>query len=162
MDLALTLNATSGEFDLAIDQATGDFAREDTLTTAVMLSLMCDRLAEAHEVPAGEDRRGWWADAFAAVNQDAVKADSFGSRLWLLAREKQTPETEQRLREYIAEALQWLVDDELAEDLVVTVFRPRIGWYTALVDLKLESRSRRYRFEWDTATQSLQLAGEGF
>jgi phage gp46-like protein len=162
MDLALHYDPATGEFDLSIDAATGDFAREDTLTTAVMLSLLCDRTAQAHEVPAGQDRRGWWADAFAQASEAATAADAFGSRLWLLAREKQTPATEQRLRGYIDEALRWMVEDGLAQDLAVTVFRPRIGWYTALVDLRLSAGSRRYRFEWDTATQVLQLAGEAF
>ena len=162
MDLALRYDPNTGEFDLAIDAATGDFAREDTLSTVVMLSLMCDRLAQPHEVPVGDDRRGWWADAFVTPSQDASAADSFGSRLWLLAREKQTPATEQRLRGYIQEALQWLVEDGLAQTVTVTVFRPRIGWYSALVDLQVRGDSRRYRFEWDTATQALQLAGEAF
>jgi phage gp46-like protein len=162
MDLALHYDPAAGEFDLTIDTAAGDFAREDSLTTAVMLSLLCDRTAQAHEVQPGADRRGWWADAFATANEDAAAADAFGSRLWLLAREKQTPATEQRLRDYIREALQWMVEDGMADDLAVTVFRPRIGWYTAQIDLQLAAGNRRWRFEWDTATQLLRLAGEAF
>ena len=160
MDLALHYSASVQGLDLRIDAEIGDLAREDTLTTAVMLSLLCDRTAQAHEVDAGGDRRGWWADAFAVANADAAGTDAIGSRLWLLAREKQIPETLERLRAYIREALQWLVEDGLADDLIVTVFVPRAGWYVAMIDAKLRGQSRRFRFEWNPDAQSWRLAGE--
>ena len=62
--------------------AGADFAGDDTLVTAVILSLCTDRLAQPHEVAPGEDRRGWWADAYATSPRD-----KFGCRWWLLARE---------------------------------------------------------------------------
>lgn len=160
MDLALRYNPDLKGLDVTIDSLTGDFTREDTLFTATVLSLFCDRTAEPHEVEPGADRRGWWADAYAAINGQAPGSDAFGSRLWLLAREKQTPETLQRLRAYIREALQWTVDDGLAQGLTVTVFAPQIHWYVAQIDLQLKGDSRRYRFEWNPDTQSWRLAGE--
>ena len=158
MDLALHYDPALGGLDIAVDAATGDLAREDTLATAVMLSLFCDRTAQAHEVPAAADRRGWWADAYAAVN--AQGADAFGSRLWLLTREKQLPDTLQRLRAYIREALQWLVDDGLADDVTVVVFAPRTSWYVADVHVALRGNSRRFRFEWNPDASIWRMAGE--
>jgi phage gp46-like protein len=74
------------------------------LANAVMISLFTDRVANSDDViPDGtNDPRGWWGD-------DA--ALPIGSRLWLLSRAKQTTETLARAQDYIAEALQWLIDD---------------------------------------------------
>lgn len=155
MDLALTFNPAIGALDISLDGV--DLAGDDTLRTAVLLSLLCDRTAQAHEVDAGADRRGWWADAYAS-NQ----GDAFGSRLWLLARSKQLPATVQRARSYIREALQWLVDDGLASAVDVVAFIPRMGWLVADVHVTLQGNSRRFRFEWSDADQVWQLAGENF
>jgi phage gp46-like protein len=160
MDLALRYSPDLDGYDIQIDAARGDFVREDTLSTAVLLSLLCDRTAQAHEVARGDDRRGWWADAYATVNVEQAKPDSFGSRLWLLMREKQLPETLQRLRAYIREALQWIVEDGLARKLDVAVFAPRVGWYIAQVDIELRDDNRRFRFEWNPEAQVWRLAGE--
>ncbi|WP_208508366.1 phage GP46 family protein [Variovorax paradoxus] len=155
MDLALTYNPEIDGLDISLDGV--DLRHEDTLLTAAMLSVLCDRTAQAHEVPAGVDRRGWWADTYAENPGDA-----FGSRLWLLAREKQLPEVVQRARRYFREALQWLVDDGLAKNLEVSGFIPRMGWLVVDVDVGLVGDSRRYRFEWSDARQVWRLAGENF
>jgi phage gp46-like protein len=161
MDFALQYNPAQQGFDLSIDAATADFAREDTLQTAVVLSLLCDRTAQAHEVPAGADRRGWWADAFSQANPiDRASTESFGSRLWLLMREKQLAQTRERVRDYVKEALAWMVEDGMAEGVEVTVFAPRAGWYVADVGLQLRTGNRRFRFEWNGDLQLWHLAGE--
>lgn len=75
------------------------------LQTAVLISLFSDRVANPDDViPDGSgDPRGWVGD----LGQDYP----IGSRLWLLSRAKQTGETLARAQDYIAEALQWLIDD---------------------------------------------------
>lgn len=155
VDLALTFNPEIDGLDISLDGV--DLRHEDTLMTAAMLSLLCDRAAQPHEVPDGTDRRGWWADTY-AENQ----GDAFGSRLWLLAREKQLPEVVQRARRYFREALQWLVDDGLAKSLEVSAFVPRMGWLLVDVVVGLAGGSRRYRFEWNDGSQAWRLAGESF
>ncbi|MFM9902130.1 MAG: phage GP46 family protein [Polaromonas sp.] len=146
----LAFNPGVGAFDLLVDDA--DLRQEATLASAVLLSLTCDRLAQPHEVAKGEDRRGWWADAYSA------KQDQFGSRLWLLAREKQTPATVQRCKTYIEEALQWMIDDELIVSMAVSVFVPKVGRMVAIVKLVLNGDSRDFRFEWNDVAQVWQLA----
>lgn len=155
MDLALSFNPAIGMLDISI--AGADLLAEDTLATAVMLSLFTDRTAQPHEVDAGADRRGWWADAYADVDGDA-----FGSRLWLLARSKQIPATVERARAYIREALQWLLDDGLVQSLQVTAFVPRAGWLFVDAQLTLVGGSRRFRFEWHDEAQVWRLADEQF
>lgn len=99
-------------FDWAIAPAGPGLAEDDGLQTAVVISLFTDRRAEASDLPAdatGQDRRGWWGDSFAEVEGDRI-----GSRLWLLAREKQTQATLLKARDFAKEALQWLLDDGVA------------------------------------------------
>ncbi len=99
----------------------------DPLARSALISLFTWRRADTGDVAKGEARWGWWGDTF---------ADSrIGSRLYLLAREKITPETIARAREYIAEALQWMLDDGVASNVSVTVERAGLTRLDALVIL---------------------------
>lgn len=100
--------------DLVVDA--NDLKTDDGLQTAVIVSLFTDARADEDEIPA-EDRsaRGWWGDLFPEVAGDRI-----GSKLWLLKREKRTVETLNRAEEYASEALQWMIDDGVAESLDVT------------------------------------------
>ena len=155
MDIGLVYDSTRGIYDIALDGA--DLRADETLTSAVICSLMCDRLAAPHEVDRGADRRGWWADAFATI-----ASDKFGSRLWLLEREKQITATLDRCKAYCQEALHWLVDDGAADRVSVAVFAPRMGWMVARIEIGLASDSTVYRFEWDDSAQVWRVAQEGF
>ncbi|PWC74062.1 phage GP46 family protein [Azospirillum sp. TSH64] len=99
-DITITWSPADGRGDWTFAPG-GDLDTGDDLATAILLSLFTDRPALKDDViPDGTaDRRGWWGDR------------ELGSRLWLLERAKQTTETLHRARDYIAEALQWLVDD---------------------------------------------------
>jgi phage gp46-like protein len=85
------------------------------LQTAVYISLFSDRAANGDDViPDGsQDPRGWWGDSDQAV--------PIGSRLWLLRRAKQTIETLNLAKDYITEALQWLLDDGVVGKFDITV-----------------------------------------
>ena len=157
MDLALTYNTTLAGFDLSL--AGADLATTDTLASAVLVSLLCDRLAQTYEVASGQDRRGWWADTYAAT--DNINHLT-GSGLWLLEREKQLPSTVQRCKQYCEEALAWLVEDGLFTGVTATVFVPRMGWLVAIIALTINGSSRQYRFEFDQVAQVWALAGEQF
>lgn len=115
-----------------------DLASDDTIETAIILSLFTDRRAEpGDELPAGEtDRRGWWGDAV-----PEAEGDRWGSRLWLLRREKQTQETLARAREYAREALSWLLDDGHATRLDVQATWARQGLLGLTVEVDLTSGS---------------------
>lgn len=116
-DPALTWSNASGDADLSLID--NDIASERGLITAMLLSLFTDRRAAKDDVPPSgdpNDRRGWWADQFAAV-----EGDLFGSRLWLLDRSKQTNETLLKAKEYVLEAWAWLIEDKVAASIDVTV-----------------------------------------
>lgn len=85
-------------------------AEDSGLDTSVIISLFTDRRAEDGDLPAGDNRRGWWGDTYAEI-----EGDNIGSRLWLLSREKQLPQILARAEEYAMEALAWLTEDGIAD-----------------------------------------------
>lgn len=96
------------------------------LVTAILISLFTDRVASTDDViPDGtSDPRGWWAD-------DPDRP--VGSRLWLLRRAKQTTATLALAQGYIAEALQWLIDDGVVAKFDITTEYTRSGTLGAQV-----------------------------
>lgn len=96
---------------------------EDSLRSAVFVSLLTDRRANIDDVipdapvtpqSIPPDRRGWAGDALGDVVGDRV-----GSRLWLLKRAKQTEETRRRAIEYVQEALEWMIVDQHATSILI-------------------------------------------
>ena len=82
----------------------GSLLSGNELQTAVIISLFTDRLAREDDSFEGE-RRGWWGDS----NDE----EQLGSRLWLLRRQKLTPEVALKAEEYASEALAWLIKDSV-------------------------------------------------
>lgn len=135
----------AGLFDAAVVQ--NDIETDDGLETAVIVSLFCNRRCTADELPPeAQSREGWWGDVVESGN------DEIGSKLWLLRREKITSETMQRAREYSEEALQWFVDDGIAEDISVEVERKGLYQATIHIDIRRpgEQKTRRYSYLWNT------------
>lgn len=129
--------------DFALDQL--GLVEDDGLETALLISLFTDRYANADDVlpDGGNDRRGWWADEFNVVQQDLI-----GSRLWLILREKQLGRVLVRAREYAKEALQWLIDDGVAESVDVVATNPRMGILALFVAVYRPLQPvAEYRFE---------------
>lgn len=116
-DIALVWQPDQGGADMAI--VDDDLASEEGLRTAVELSLFLDRRANDDDTLPSEDgdRRGWWGDEFAQVEGDRI-----GSRRWLLDRSKRRiPDVVRDLEAYDREALQWMIDDLVAEKVDVAV-----------------------------------------
>jgi phage gp46-like protein len=150
-DLALRWDPTAGAADLAIEA--NDLARDDGLETAVMLSLILDRRAEDGDTlaPGETDRRGWWADAV-----PPVEGDRTGSRLWLLAREKESPAVLPRVEEYVREALAWLVQDRVAERIEVTASIPQKGTLVYEVAIYRPGRADPVRYRFDAVWAAME------
>ncbi len=91
---------------------------EDTLATAVILSLFTDRRAGRDDpLPAREtNRRGWVGEEFMGDAQ----AEGWGSGLWLCAAGKSVVDVLERARFAAHEALAWLVRDGIASHITVT------------------------------------------
>jgi len=122
MDMALVYDPVAVKADIALSGS--DALVDHGLQTAVILSLFTHARANTDDVlpDGGDDRRGFWADAYSELQDD-----SFGSRLWLLSREKQTGDVLNRAREYAQESLQWLIDDGVAAAVDVNATWVRAG-----------------------------------
>lgn len=119
-DIKILWNEDLNEGDIKFNA--GDLVREAGLRTAVMMSLFTNRRAEVDDVlpdSLSNDRRGWWGDQINLDYQD----DKIGSRLWLLERSKTTEQTLADAKFYMEEALQWMIDDEVAQAVDVIVER---------------------------------------
>lgn len=158
-DIALVWSNASTDADAAIID--NDLASDRGLMTAVLLSLFLDARAQQDDVPpSGDptDLRGWWADEF-----QEVKGDRIGSRLWLLERGKATRENATRAKEYIAEALAWMLEDKVVasvEPFAEVITKPTLVGETMFpagslllgVDIHRPGRdpvSLRFASKWD-------------
>lgn len=105
-DITTTWIVETGTGDWSI--AGGALASGNDLASAVLISLFTDRIADDADIPpdGGDDRRGWWGDA----DEDVP----IGSRLWLLDRSRLTQAVANTAKIYMEEALQWLLDDQVA------------------------------------------------
>ena len=156
MDIRLihspTVAGEVGIFD--IGYRLGDLDQRDELTTAIIMSLFCDRRANDDDpLPVdGESRRGWWGDDYFEVEGYKI-----GSRLWLLQREKQTDETLTRAKEYVNESIAWMIEDGIAEKVVPTVEWVAMGVLGIQLEVYRPNGDQvlcRYDYLWQ------QVAGE--
>lgn len=150
IDVALV--PTGDLLDVVVDG--GDLRPESGMTTAVLISLLSDGLAEADdELPdAGADRRGWWAGNVLARD----RGDFFGSRLWLLERSKLSNEVLVRAEELVREALAWLVSAGIAERVDVTA--SRLDNFTLLITVSIVRGEATERPDLWTSQLSATLA----
>ena len=91
--------AAFGSCDISFD--TGS-----EIESAVLSSLLSWGRARQDEVSAGETRYGWWADNNIQY--------PIGSKIWLLQRAKVLPNLNKRAKQYVQDALQWLIDEGVA------------------------------------------------
>lgn len=130
MDI-LTINGKPSEMSI--------FA-SDELARSVMISLFSWARAHDDDEVEGRRRYGFWGDTYADPGERT------GSRLWLLRRQKITETTIARVREYAQEALKWLVDDGVADDVSVTAERNGIDRVDLQVVVTRSGDSRALRF----------------
>lgn len=147
MDMALLHNADSLRIDAALDK--GLLLTDDTLFTAVLISLFTDKLAGPDdELPETEDwRRGWWGDCL--PGSTGKPGDQIGSHLWLLFRCKQTEATRLRAERYVREALAWMLEDGVAKavDVEAAWMEPATGVLgLGIVCTKPDGSAERYYF----------------
>lgn len=135
------------KFDFKIEN--NDIKTDDGLRSAVIISLFTDRRAGAEEVPAEDpDRRGWWGDMV-----PELKGDQIGSKLWLLAREKQTEETRKRFQEYAQEALAWMIEDNLAQSVTVEAEWISQGFLALKVSIQQPKGTVAFKFKINWAAE---------
>jgi phage gp46-like protein len=145
MDIALTQVGTAGQLAFDITLVDGYLAGDDGMRTAVIISLFSDaRAADDDELPnPGGDRRGWWADTYAPIPGDVT-----GSKLWLLARSKNTPDVLAKAQQYARDALAWLVEDGIASGIAAVASFPQLGWFSISVTINRPAAPSRGPFDF--------------
>ena len=144
-DIALIWRHAHGD----IAQDGYDLLTDDSIETAVIISLFTDRQAEPGDIiPDGTaDRRGYWGDGW--------RTRPIGSRLWLLSREKNMNSVIVRAETYAAEALQWLLDDGLAGAVSVHASAPAKSVLMLVINIDLPDGSPLPPFEFTTQLQGV-------
>lgn len=105
----------------------------EAIRRAVEISLLTWRKASPDDE--ANVRHGYWGDSF-PPKQGAL----IGSRLWLLLRSKLiTSETILKAEEIIREALQWLIDDEIATQIDVQLERADVNSIKGKIVVHLSS-----------------------
>ncbi len=142
MDIALILETGTPGADIGITSP--GLTIDKDLQTAVIISLFANRLAEPDDDIDGDDRQGWWGDTYATVNGSRI-----GSRLWELRRSKQLQSVANLAKQYCLEALQWLIDDQVASS--VEVEAEIIAMYTLGIGVKIykpNATSVNFKFQY--------------
>lgn len=126
MDIAIVQDS-HGRFDIAMDGP--DLKTDKGLRTKVIISLFTDSRAHDDDVLPSDvnDRRGHWADSYGS----SVK----GSRLWLLERAKEIQDTLDKAKEYSEEALEWFIDEGIAQSVKVSTewfAKGKLGIYVTI------------------------------
>ena len=148
--------STADGFDLSYKL--GDFESDEGLETGVLVSIFSDRRVTDDELSYSEtDRKGWWGDIAIPGEEDNI-----GSKLWLLERSTLNETTRKLSEEYVTEALQWLLDDGVAESLEVRstlVPRSRIDISVDIVRPKeKDTYFYRYQLLWESQRLNLRTA----
>lgn len=144
--LQVVFDKVSGRSYIDIGLDDEGIVADDGAETAVLMSLFTDQRCTVEELPDFEtDQRGWWGDLLSDIKDDKI-----GSKLWLLTREKTTTETLQRFIDYSREALQWMIDDGFAEDVIVDAEYIRRGFIKVTIEiLKPKGLSEVFEVIWN-------------
>lgn len=118
-----------------ITLANNDIVLDNGLETAVLISLFTD-------APDGK-RGGYWGDT--------LDARPMGSLLWTYKRGKITDATLPDIKATCAQALQWMIDDGVAESVTVSV--TRTGLYSVQIVVNIARPGTKipaeYTYLWE-------------
>lgn len=143
-DLALVWDQSLGMADMVLDAETDDLLGDEGLHTAVLMSLVLDRRAEPEDAVPGDeqDRRGWLFDELAEV-----EGDKQGSRRWLVTdRAVIRSQTPAQVAAYDREALEWLLEDGVAEAVDVSAEIENGGLVETADITRPRQPTERFRF----------------
>lgn len=99
----LKLNQSKGYWDL--DIANGDFAKTDSLDTALYMSVFCEKRANSLSEPTL--KRGHFTNQFNLVSGYEV-----GSLLWLYTAQNRNTKLA-LIESSVSEGLKWMIDDNI-------------------------------------------------
>ena len=127
-----------GVFDIEIEN--GVIKREDGFDTALNLSMLTYGRAPASRVVKPENRRGWLGNTVSPVI-----GRNIGSLMWLLNQRRLRQATLNEAISFSREALNWIVEDGLAQKIEVTgTIIPQTGIQLAITITALNGETETY------------------
>lgn len=124
-----------GWADILLNEANTDLQTGKDLKTAILVSLFSDSRANPDDLLIDEDPRGWWSR-------------DLGSLLWLLARQKATLQNLEKGIQYIKDALNWLIIQNIAKSIDVTGTIENRSKFNFTITIK-KSNDYRYQYLWE-------------
>ena len=126
-----------------------DLVTSRSLLTPVLVSLFTDARANNSDAlpdSGNLDQRGWWGDA---TNLDK-SGDTVGSRLWLIERAKNLESVLADAKEYIEEALQWMIDEGIATtiDVLTEAQGSTLAFRVSITKPGNTTESYKFEQEW--------------
>jgi phage gp46-like protein len=138
MDIKLTETSGIYEFSYGAD---GDFVMEDGFDTQILMSFFCQKRANESEIAEPIYRGGWVGNKY--YNEDGYEN---GSKIWVHTNQGRITNTS--INDTVdagQKGLNWLVDDELLNDIEVTA-TTESG--TILLDAKLTYTDSRVEHKY--------------
>lgn len=121
--------------------------RDPTFETAVLISLFSNARAEEHDIVYSTypNKHGYFGSVLIGFN--------FGSKLWLLERSKIDSTTLALYEKYCIEALQWMIDDKLVDEIIVVVEREQersdqINFNITFIRKDIENIKLKFYLNW--------------
>ena len=103
-----------GTYDIVIGDD-GNFESDEGLTTTILTSIFTDARANEIEVAKPLARSGWMGSL-----NFPTQGRQLGSLVWLTASMRRTTENLNKAIDFFKKALNWLVEDGIAENISVT------------------------------------------
>jgi phage gp46-like protein len=113
IDLKLELQS-DGTYDIVIG-SDGNFEVDEGLTTTILTSIFTEARANEIEVARPLARSGWMGNINFPTN-----GRQLGSLVWLTASMRRTTENLNKAIDFFKKALNWMVEDGIAETISVT------------------------------------------
>lgn len=125
----------NGWADILLNESNTDLQTGKDLKTAILVSLFSDSRANPEELLLDEDPRGWWSR-------------DLGSLLWLLARQKATLQNLEKGIQYIKDALNWLIVQNIAKSIDVIGTIENRSKFNFIITIK-KSNDYRFQYLWE-------------
>jgi phage gp46-like protein len=142
----MTDAALTSDYDIQFD-ATGELLTADSLDTAIVMSLFCERRASASEVPESHRRRGW-------IGNEVTPGFEIGSKLWLYEQARVTRSILLGVQSAVLNGLAWMIADDIsiAHEATATLSAGQIG-VTVTMYRPSSKVDKRYYTLWENTGQ---------
>lgn len=153
-DIQIVFNTYEQFVDFVL--ADRDVDRDDSLETAVLITLLTDKQADDGD-PLPDDsgyRGGWFGDSLPVVPDYKM-----GTKLWLLQRAKTTREIPAIAKEYLLDGFAWMEEDGIVDSVhVVVEWRRDLKTTLAFIlsFIKPEGTTIFFRFYYNWEAQILR------